>query len=262
MIDEDDYPRIEPVHSSFPHLDDWTAFTLSTITSDRFGKSDESERLIRKVQLACIDHWTWTIEKGTMLFRARRHPLHRNYPKNSLVMFAGSWPLSDEEIGAPPSQFATPGRANPDGIPYLYLSDDARTVVAEVRPWLNAEITVAKFAVDQDLKIADLRPSPQELRKESSDTTAKSQSLRRAIGDSFATPLHPDHEIGYSPTQLIAESIKLCGFDGIAYPSAMRYKGWNLALFNPNLAKPVSKEVWVVRKILYESDIVPSSSEA
>ncbi|MFZ0569740.1 MAG: RES domain-containing protein [Rhodomicrobium sp.] len=34
------------------------------------------------------------------------------------------------------------GRANPRGIPYLYLASTRDTALAEVRPWIGSHITV------------------------------------------------------------------------------------------------------------------------
>ncbi len=45
-------------------------------------------------------------------------------------------------------------RANPKGIPCLYLSSVMRTAAAEVRPWIGTYVTLAKFRVKDDAAIA------------------------------------------------------------------------------------------------------------
>lgn len=42
--------------------------------------------------------------------------------------------LSLDRMSAPPPDLATPGRANPAGIPYLYASSDPNTAISELRP--------------------------------------------------------------------------------------------------------------------------------
>jgi RES domain-containing protein len=37
-----------------------------------------------------------------------------------------------EEMMAPESQYTTSGRANPSGIPFLYLSENEKTVVLKI----------------------------------------------------------------------------------------------------------------------------------
>ena len=51
---------------------------------------------------------------------------------------------------------AKEGRANPSGVPVLYLSTDRETAMAECRPWLAAYISIGMFYTSRDLKILDL----------------------------------------------------------------------------------------------------------
>ncbi len=68
-----------------------------------------------------------------------------------------SSPLSPtlEQLGAPPAQLAGHGRLNPRGIPYLYLASDELTAISEVRPWKDAELTLAEFRTIRTLKLAN-----------------------------------------------------------------------------------------------------------
>ena len=50
-----------------------------------------------------------------------------------------------EDSGAPPADLMGNGRANPDHIRYLYLSEDPVTPVYEVRPIIGDTVSVAKF---------------------------------------------------------------------------------------------------------------------
>ena len=46
---------------------------------------------------------------------------------------------------APLKDRAREGRANPKGIPYLYMANRKETVMSEVRPWLGSSVSLAQF---------------------------------------------------------------------------------------------------------------------
>jgi RES domain-containing protein len=51
---------------------------------------------------------------------------------------------------------AVEGRANPAGIPVLYLGATIQTAISEVRPWIGASVSVAQFKVLRKLRALDL----------------------------------------------------------------------------------------------------------
>jgi hypothetical protein len=61
------------------------------------------------------------IDKNTILFRSRIND-------NGVIT-----PFPKDKMGAPPTEWATAGRANPQGIPFLYLSDAPETTFYEIR---------------------------------------------------------------------------------------------------------------------------------
>ena len=57
------------------------------------------------------------------------------------------------------------------------------------------------------------------------------------INSAFSEPVErSDESLDYVPTQIIAETFKLNGFDGIAYKSSYGENGINVALFDPAAA--------------------------
>lgn len=42
----------------------------------------------------------------------------------------------------PRRNIASEGRANPKGLPCLYLATDKETAMSEVRPWINSTISI------------------------------------------------------------------------------------------------------------------------
>ena len=71
-----------------------------------------------------------------------------------LIGADGPYPL--EDMGAPPRHLAGHGRANPAGIPYLYLGSTKATAVAELRPHTGEGACIAEFSLPA-LQFADLR---------------------------------------------------------------------------------------------------------
>ncbi|HVJ52278.1 MAG TPA: RES family NAD+ phosphorylase [Aliidongia sp.] len=61
-----------------------------------------------------------------------------------------------DKMGAPPKRLASHGRANPAGIPYLYLGSKPETAAAEIRPHTGEVACVADFTVPE-IRAVDLR---------------------------------------------------------------------------------------------------------
>ena len=63
----------------------------------------------------------------------------------------GENPFSIDKMGAPPKGTASHGRANPAGIPYLYIGSTPETAIAEIRPHAGEIACVADFNTPADL---------------------------------------------------------------------------------------------------------------
>jgi hypothetical protein len=149
-------------------------------------------------------------------------------------------------MGKPPEKQAGNGRANPVGIPCLYVASDTSTAIAEIRPHKGELVCVAEFEVDDSLKLIDLQNprktvSPFEL----DDTTLK--LFRRymeylcRLGKELTMPVLPHTaHLEYLPSQYLCEYIKMIGYDGVIYHSAMG-PGINYAIFNDS--KVMGKDV-------------------
>jgi hypothetical protein len=64
--------------------------------------------------------------------------------------------FSIQKMGAPPKRRSSHGRANPAGIPYLYLGSLPDTAAAEIRPHTGEVACVADFTIPE-IKAVDLR---------------------------------------------------------------------------------------------------------
>lgn len=151
---------------------------------------------------------------------------------------------------------AADGRVNPRGIPCLYVSSDELTAAAETRSWVGAYISIAELKSNRELRVVncttDVHPG-HKLFKEP-DPSTWTDHVWSAIDRAFAAPVgRSEHEAEYAATQMIAETFRKAGYDGIAYRSALA-KGFNIAIFDVDAADVINCGVYEVKALRYEID--------
>lgn len=183
-----------------------------------------------------IDNDSLLLFKDEKYYRARVH--HKEEP-----------PFCKDEMGCPPTpQLATPGRANPDGIRYLYLCCDDMTPLFEVRPYYFDRVDVGEFVILEDyVKIVDFTEKINlfKVYYDAGEEIFKQKVKRHVLFDSISADLSKplrsfDTELEYVPTQYICEYFKHCGADGIMFQSSVHSPGKNLVLFHPEKAECVN----------------------
>lgn len=160
-----------------------------------------------------------------------------------------------DEMGAPPRNLASHGRANPSGIPYLYLGSAPDTAIAEVRPHTGETASVAQFTLQGPITAVDLR-NPRELVSPFLLEDASEVGRMRAdvpflerLGNELTRPVLPrSAAIDYLPSQYLCEFIKKIGYDGVIYRSSVS-DGINLALFDPVKAAANSVSLYDVQRV-------------
>lgn len=167
-----------------------------------------------------------------------------------------------EEMGKPPKEKANAGRANPVGIPYLYVCTDFETVKYECRAHHFDFITVAEFEVKENLKVIRLRKieevSPFIYEDRIEDYLKYRKYLKR-LEIELSTPLRRyDHELEYLPTQYLCEYVKYLGYDAIEYGSSLYDGGINLAIFNDGKLEIKKIEVHEVVSVDLETRVIDS----
>lgn len=167
----------------------------------------------------------------------------------------GESPFSLSEMGAPPKRVASHGRANPAGIPYLYLGSTPETSVCEIRPHTGERACLAAFRTPEGLKLVDLRRSkklvsPFLLEDAQSITRMRSDlPFLERLGDELTRPVVPQSAaIDYTPSQYVCEFIKKSGYHGVVYRSSVS-NGINLALFDPTSAQPGAVTQYLVSRV-------------
>lgn len=151
-------------------------------------------------------------------------PLHRSQIGYNETWFEGEEiiiPLSNKRM-KPTASVAKEGRANPKGIPYLYLATDRDTSISELRPHIEQIVTYSGFEASKDLNIIDcysIYDSFSYIGSQFYPPTTQAgieDAVWSMINSAFAKPTtNNDTTTEYIPTQIIAELFKSEGYDGL-----------------------------------------------
>ncbi len=184
------------------------------------------------------------IGKGHTFYRARVLPDKKKYYKKT-------------EMGCPPPEIVNAGRANPIGIPYLYLCADKETTYYEVRARFLDRIGIGTFETNRDLNIVNfVDKTSLFLSSHTGDIVEfiKKKLLLKSISKDMSKPLtRYDSELEYVPTQYICELSKLHGADGICFESSLKKGGLNYVLFNENDADCIDVENIHIKEVIIKA---------
>ena len=179
-----------------------------------------------------IEEHKKTYNIGDHLFRARIHEYKQERPCPSSGM------------GIPPKDAVKIGRANPLGILDLYLAETSSTAIAEVRPNVNYNVSVADFEVIEAINVVNLEKvtSAKYLEKYGTPTLTLS-TFMFCLSYGFAKPVI-NNESDYLPYQYFAEYCKSKNLDGIRYVSSAKgfrndsaEANYNVVLFDDKKVK-------------------------
>jgi RES domain-containing protein len=217
LLDEMVSVRLKGSGSDGDHLTTWTQFSQEIRTVNRYFPSAVPDlTVIGEAFVARAER----VASGTTLHRARIVDGVRLPPA--------------AEMGKPPIERAGPGRANPIGIAYLYLSLNEETCLQEVRAANHSLVASAQFHTLQDLTVLNLADIDAPDFFDNDEVarvylhryiTALSRELSRPVRSS-------DSPIEYIPTQYLTEFAKSLGLDGVLYSSSLHAGGRNLVLFD------------------------------
>jgi RES domain len=164
------------------------------------------------------------------------------------------------EMGKPPLEKSTDGRANPKGISYFYGASDEKTAIAEARPYKTEIVCVAKHKVSTKISLIDLRDpkstiSPFGLDDDSLSLLYKEHMpFLEHLSDVLSKPVLPQKkEMEYLPTQYLCELIKNDNFNGIAFKSSLE-KGDNFVIFDDSLLSGIKVESYIVSDTTVKSE--------
>lgn len=148
--------------------------------------------------------------------------------------------IAASEMGAPPPERARAGRANPAGIPHLYVASDQATAVAEVRAEPGDWVTVATVTITPEaMNVLDLTRDVRILDPFAHKDLHEALMLRELLqlfAYELGRPIRAsDSEFDYVATQFIAEYFRDKGLGGIIFPSSLA-NGTNAVFFDPAAA--------------------------
>lgn len=147
--------------------------------------------------------------------------------------------------GAPPPNLASAGRANRQGVAFLYLATDQETAAAEVRPHPGHYISLMPFRLVRPLEVADFS-SVDFLDFVNSDDRLDLFHFARTVDEALSSPITPEERDRYVTTQLVADLLRRQGFDGLLFHSSVG-RGKNLCLFDTKACLPLEENAKVIR---------------
>jgi hypothetical protein len=225
--------------TNFESYRSYRQFAVSVLKRWRYARSPGQAVFLKAVLSTSIARQE-VIKSGFKLWRAQLGHVWRKEDLGGGVVEDLPEPFNIERM-KPLRDCAREGRANPKGIPFLYLSTCQRTAVAEVRPWIGSYVSIAQFALNRDVRVVNsvtddhrlmmyfAEPEPEE----------RERAVWKDIDRAFSQPVTSgDDTADYAPTQVIAEFFRENGLDGVAYRSSLG-EGHNLALFDTEAAAVV-----------------------
>jgi hypothetical protein len=191
-----------------------------------------------------------TFDNSVNLFRAR---IHYNEEQEK--------PFSTSAMGCPKTSHSE-GRANPKGIPYLYLCKDIETTFYETRASYLDYISVGLFKVikPNTLKIVDFTKHLSPFNNATDIIEfSKGKILRDTISKYLSKPLHRfDSELEYIQTQFICEFVRyFYDVDGIQFFSSLKKGGVNVVIFSEYKITCNVVELHQISEIKINSRIIP-----
>jgi len=191
-----------------------------------------------------------TIDKNRILYRARVHD------------DGNKKPLGLDEMLCPPKEKSVAGRANPQGIPYLYLCNEIDTTLYETRVSYLDVVSIGVFRIKDidDIKIVDFTLCQSPFSNEIANMVdfVKGKLLRQRISGDLSKPIRRfDSELEYVPTQFICEFIRyISGAQGIQFNSSLHQGGVNVVLFSNDNIECIDEQIHQVTKIEIKSSMI------
>ncbi len=246
---------ILPPMAEFTDLTDYFSFARYARKKRRHFFGGAHNRLLLAVQNTA-ERRAMKIKTGTELWRAQLGCVETEF--SVVVRSAAGTQEADNMDRKPyaPSRMkplanrAKEGRANPKGIPCIYLSDDRDTAMSEMRSWEGSFLSCGQFFTTKPLKVVDCSFDEQALLFDFSAEPTPEDVERYVwgtINNAFSEPVtNADDTPDYAPTQILSELFKETGFDGVRYSSRVG-NGHSIALFD-------LKAVEVKEVLLFQTD--------
>lgn len=218
----------------------WNAFKKCLRNENRFHCQYINLEIMEEVLKDAAEY----IPKGSKFFRAR------------VSNEKGTKGYKRKEMGAPPDDVASPGRANSKGQSCLYLSSQKLTTVKEIRAHAFDYVTIATFRTKKDIEVLNLNSmthvSPFYSKGDKISYIINEKHLRNIAEDMSKPMSRWDSDLDYLPTQYISDFAKACGYDGVKYVSTFDQSAYNIALFNPEVCECIYHKNYLIGNLEYK----------
>jgi len=224
----------------------WENFVTALKTQNRFHSSHINLEILERF----CSYIRKPYKKGTVFYRGRISSAVR---------------LCADEMGAPPPEKASAGRANAQGVSCLYLANEIDTTIQEVRAGAFDFISVGEFELQQDIIVLDLKSidqiSPFIDNLDYMEHAINKENLSKINLEMGKTLRRSDSDLDYVPTQYISDFIKSIQhngnseYAGLEYNSTMSTSGFNLAIFDPDLFKCINVEIYKINLVYSKEKI-------
>jgi antirestriction protein len=218
-------------------------------------RTAEAEAFLRAVASTCGTR-VRPMRQGMRLWRAQldhRYEAYRGWEVAVPCAPDRMKPLRDSAIEE---------RANPKGIPCLYLSTTERAAMSEMRPWVGSMVSVAQFETVRPLIIVDCSVLHDQYFKlafldrkigEEVSPDKVEEIVWASIDRAFAEPVtRSDNVAEYAATQIIAELFLSEGYHGVAYKSAFGEDAYSVASFDLDSAAYVDAKLFEVKGVDFQ----------
>ena len=187
--------------------------------------------------------------KGTLLYRGRLCSDSKGYAKRFM--------------GAPPVECAKEGRANSVGISRLYVADCEKTCIHEIRAGALDRISIGTFKLKSDIAVIDFKQISTFSPFSSEDFNFLEYLINKPILKKIDEEMSKnvranDNSLDYVPTQFLCDFIATMTyrkdekFQGVEYSSTLYSKGYNLAIFNPDLFVCTDVKTYQINNLEYD----------
>jgi hypothetical protein len=163
-------------------------------------------------------------------------------------------PFGKAEMGFPSKDRTFNGRANPQGIPYLYLSKELETTLYETRAIYYDDLSIGQFQIknQNNIVVVDFTETGSPFSNIGQIIEyVKRIRLKKHISIDLSKPIRRyDSELEYLPTQFICEFIRyITVADGILFDSSLHKGGKNIVLFNQEKVECTEVNMYRVNKV-------------
>ncbi|BCZ46981.1 hypothetical protein psyc5s11_30480 [Clostridium gelidum] len=214
----------------------WEIFKYKCKYYNRYfdvSKNQSSRKKLLNQLKNIFKHMKCYLDLETTLYRSRPYEIIELEQFNKIDFY--------REVAPAPAALSINNRMSPKGISYTYLADNIKTSIQEIRLESGQHCIIGEFHPRKKINILDLSVSPKFtyrsiFSKKYNHDLNWIEEFINSFANEISKPIsEKDKEIEYIATQILAEYIRMLGYEGIKYESSLIKGTYNYALFcGPN----------------------------